>query len=208
MILLEAPWQKCVWLIEQIYKRYRSFQLLINASGGIVQCEYVVMWTEIESLVSQCVVSLGLYQCLNSRTPYTDSPPRELIRTHPLTNCENQWRYWSMLIMLPKLILLCGRFSAAVPSLQPCSIPDSVNARFLLELLHYSTYGTGVCIRYVYDSPFPFAVLELLHGVAEHVFYRPTEGHPVLLVHVKGQQARWQHCSGRKKKQVKHKRIK
>lgn len=115
MILLEAPWQKCVWSIEQIYKRYRSFQLLINASGGIVQCEYVVMWTEIESLVSQCVVSLGLYQCLNSRTPYTDSPPRELIRTHPLTNCENQWRYWSMLIMLPKLILLCGRFSAAVP---------------------------------------------------------------------------------------------
>lgn len=68
-------------------------------------------------------------------------------------------------------------------------------------------YETGVCISYVSDSPFPLAVLELLHGVAEHVLYRPAERHPVLLVHVKEQQTRWQHCGGRKAHGQKQTRV-
>lgn len=53
--------------------------------GDVLKHEYVVMSLGIELPVSQCVVSQGPYQCLSSHTQYTDSPPRELIETQPLS---------------------------------------------------------------------------------------------------------------------------
>lgn len=47
----------------------------MDASGDVLQREYVVMSLE------------KLSQCHNLCTLYTDSPPRELIETHP--NSEN-----------------------------------------------------------------------------------------------------------------------
>lgn len=51
-------------------------------------------------------------------------------------------------------------------------------------------------------SPFPLAVLKLLHGVAKHVLQRPVERQAIFLVNVEGQHTGQQRCrtGGKEKK--------
>lgn len=52
--------------------------LILKNINKTIQCEYIFMSPEIESPVFQCVMNQGPYQCPNSCTQNTDSPPREL----------------------------------------------------------------------------------------------------------------------------------
>ena len=51
-------------------------------------------------------------------------------------------------------------------------------------------------------SPFPLAVLKLLHGVPEHVLQRTVERQRVLRVHVEGEDAGQQRCREEERPQV------